>query len=83
MTTIAWHDAAGLAGVAMVLMAYLLVQTRHLDARHPLYLAVNGIGAVLVLVSLTRAFNLSAFVIQCAWIAISIYGLVRWWRERG
>ena len=80
--TIGWHDVAGLVGVALVLTAYLLVQTRHLDARHPLYLSVNGIGAILVLVSLTNAFNLSAFVIQCAWIAISVYGLVRWWRDR-
>ena len=80
--SIGWHDVAGLIGVALVLVAYLLVQTRHLDARHPLYLAVNGIGAILVLVSLTNAFNLSAFVIQCAWIAISVYGLVRWWRDR-
>ena len=80
--SIGWHDVAGLIGVALVLVAYLLVQTRHLDARHPLYLAVNGIGAILVLVSLTNAFNLSAFVIQCAWIAISVYGLVRWWRAR-
>ena len=82
MTTIAWHDVAGLVGVAFVLVAYLLVQTRHLDARRPMYLLVNAIGAVLVLVSLWFAFNLSAFVIQCAWIVISGYGLVRWWRDR-
>ena len=78
----AWHDVAGLIGVAFVLVAYLLVQTRHLDARRPVYLLVNALGAVLVLVSLWFAFNLSAFVIQCAWIVISVYGLVRWWRER-
>ncbi|MBN8480658.1 MAG: hypothetical protein J0L88_03600 [Xanthomonadales bacterium] len=80
--TIAWHDIAGLAGVALVLVAYLFVQTRHLDARRPTYLVVNAVGAVLVLVSLAYAFNLSAFVIQCAWIVISVYGLVRWWRDR-
>ncbi len=80
--TIAWHDVAGLAGVALVLVAYLLVQTRHLDARRPAYLLVNALGAMFVLVSLAYAFNLSAFVIQCAWIVISAYGLVRWWRDR-
>jgi len=80
--TIEWHDIAGLAGVAFVLVAYLLVQTRHLDARRPSYLVVNGFGAILVLISLYHTFNLSSFVIQCAWIAISLYGLVRWWRER-
>lgn len=81
--TIEWHDLAGLAGVGCVLVAYLLVQTRHLDARRPSYLLVNALGAALVLVSLLFAFNLGAFVIQCAWILISGYGLVRWWRERG
>lgn len=80
--TLAWHDIAGLIGVAMVLAAYLLVQTRTMDARQPLYLVINGVGAILVLISLLYAFNLSAFVIQCAWIAISLYGIVRWWRER-
>lgn len=80
--TLAWYDFAGLVGVAMVLAAYLLVQTRTMDARQPMYLVINGVGAVLVLISLLYAFNLSAFVIQCAWIAISLYGLVRWWRER-
>ncbi len=80
--TLAWHDIAGLIGVAMVLAAYLLVQTRTMDARQPLYLVINGVGATLVLISLLYAFNLSAFVIQCAWIAISLYGIVRWWRER-
>jgi paired small multidrug resistance pump len=79
---LAWHDAAGLGGVALVLVAYLLIQTRHLDARRPSYLILNGVGAILILLSLLYAFNLSAFVIQCAWIAISGYGLLRWWRER-
>lgn len=80
--TLAWYDFAGLIGVAMVLVAYLLVQTRTMDARQPLYLVINAAGAILVLVSLLYAFNLSAFVIQCAWIAISLYGIVRWWREK-
>ena len=80
--TVGWHDLAGLAGVGLVLAAYLLVQMRRLDARHPPYLVVNALGAVLVLVSLWYSFNLSAFVIQCAWIVISTYGLVRWWRDR-
>lgn len=78
----AWHDVAGLGGVALVLAAYLMIQTRHLDARRPTYLVLNGVGAVLILSSLLYAFNLSAFVIQCAWIAISLYGLLRWRRER-
>lgn len=80
--SLTWQDWAGLAGVAMVLVAYLLMQTRHLDGRGVGYLLLNGIGSLLVLLSLFKTFNLSAFVIQCFWIAISIYGLLRWARER-
>ena len=38
---------------------------------------MNAAGALLVLVSLLYAFNLSAFVMEVAWLAVSIYGIVR------
>lgn len=81
--TLDWPDLAGLFGVALVLGGYLLVQMRVLDARGAVFLIGNTFGALLLLLSLLYAFNLSAFVIQCAWIAISLYGLIRLWRERG
>lgn len=77
-----WHDYAGLAGVAMVLLAFLGLQAGRLRGDGILYQLLNLFGAALVLVSLVRAFNLSAFVIQVAWIAISLYGIVRGIRSR-
>ena len=72
-----WHDLLGNVGVILVLAAYLLVQLERLSATRPPYLIANGFGAFFILVSLVNEFNLSAFVIEAAWLLISIYGLVR------
>ncbi len=71
------HDLVGNLGVLCILSTYLLLQLGKLSAEHLGYSAVNGLGAALVLYSLTVNFNLSAFVIEFAWLLISIYGFFR------
>jgi hypothetical protein len=71
----AWHDLAGNLGVATILGAYLLLQMQRIDARGPAYSLLNALGAGLVTVSLLVDFNLSALVLEVAWLAISLYGL--------
>ena len=75
-----WHDFVGNLGVVFVLGTYFLIQAGRMDIRRPLYSICNAAGAVLIIVSLMYDFNLSSFVIEIAWLAISLYGLVRWWR---
>lgn len=70
-------DLVGNVGVACILGSYLAAQTDRMDPRGDIFLIINWIGSALVLYSLTHAYNQSAFVIQCAWIAISVVGLVR------
>lgn len=76
------YDVIGNAGVAMILIAYLLVQLDRLDARGVAYSLVNAVGASLVVVSLVVDFNLSAFIVEVFWALISLYGLVRSLRAR-
>jgi hypothetical protein len=76
------HDLIGNVGVLLILGSYLLVQLRRLDATGVPYLLVNGLGAGLILVSLARDFNLSAFLIELVWLLISLYGLARIFLER-
>lgn len=76
------HDLLGNAGVAMILLAYLLVQTGKLDARGLTATLVNALGAALVVVSLTVDFNLSAFVVETMWCVISLFGAARALRAR-
>ena len=80
--TYEFHDFIGNLGVALILAAYLLVQMRRLDATGLPFLVANGLGAAFILVSLLYDFNLSAFIIEIAWLLISLYGLARIFLER-
>jgi hypothetical protein len=70
-------DLAGLAGVLMMLVAYAGAQLRRLDPVKAPALLLNLVGSCLVLVSLTRAFNLPAAIIEGAWALIALAGLIR------
>ncbi len=72
-----WHDVVGNVGVLLVLIVYLLLQLQKLAANTAIFSALNAIGALMILVSLSQDFNLSAFIIEAAWLLISIYGLLR------
>ena len=75
-------DAAGLVGVGLILAAYGAVQVRRLDATRPPALLINLVGSGLILLSLTRVFNLSAAIVEAAWALIALFGLIRALVER-
>lgn len=81
MTGYEWHDLVGNVGVATIILAYLALQLGRVDGRSLAYSAANAVGAALVLVSLWVDFNLSAFVIEAFWVAISLIGVARGLRE--
>ncbi len=80
---VAWHNVVGTAGVLLILAAYLLVQTGRVSSDSLRWSVMNGIGAALVLVSLSIDVNLPAIFIESAWVVISLYGVYRWYRRRG
>ena len=77
-----FHDLIGNLGVILILAPYFLVQIRKLDAMGPAFLTANFLGAALILYSLMFDFNLSAFVIESVWAAISLVGLGRIFLEK-
>lgn len=77
-----WHDFFGNIGVVMVLLAYLLLQMNKLPLASLPYTLLNTVGSVLILGSLFYDFNLSSFIIELAWLAISVFSLWRWLRAR-
>ena len=81
--TYGWHDLLGNFGVVLVLAIYMLLQLEKLSATGFLYSATNGLGALLILVSLIYEFNLSAFIIEAFWLLISTYGIVRYFSHNG
>ena len=72
-----WHDIVGTAGAAIILVSYFLLQMQRISSRALSYSVLNGLGALLILVSLSIEFNLSAFVVEAFWLLISVIGVVR------
>jgi hypothetical protein len=70
-------DIAGLIGVTLILAGYAAATAGRLHPRGAPSLAVNFVGASLILLSLTRQFNLSAAIVEGAWALIALIGLVR------
>lgn len=77
-----WYDFVGNLGVVLILVTYTLLQLEKLKSSQLSYSALNGVGAGLILVSLSMEFNLSAFLIEFFWLLISIMGIVRHRRSR-
>ncbi|MEL6686105.1 MAG: hypothetical protein AAFP97_00615 [Pseudomonadota bacterium] len=76
-------DLIGLAGVVLILIAYFALQTERIASEDWRFSAINGLGAILIMISLYFTFNLASFVIEVFWLIISVYGLWKVWRRRG
>lgn len=70
-----WFDLVGFAGVLLIIVAYLLLQVEKLASTSPKYSVLNAVGALLIMVSLVFAFNLSAFIVEAFWFLISLVGI--------
>jgi hypothetical protein len=71
------YDILGLVGVVLILAAYAAATTGRMHPKGAPSLAVNFAGASLILLSLTRSFNLSAAIVEGAWAVIALLGLLR------
>ena len=72
-----WYDWIGIAGTLMVLAAFFLLQAGRLTGTGLVYQLLNLFGAGGVLVSLIGQFNVSVFLLEAVWVAISAYGIAR------
>lgn len=75
-------DLLGYAGVSLVVVTYGLSQMGRMDVKRPLYPALNGVGALLILISLYFRPNPPSVVIEFFWLAISVLGLIRALRNK-
>ena len=75
--TLDWTVIVGLFGMIVTLLAYFLLQAQKLHGNGLIYQLMNAVGALGVALSLLFGkFNLPAFLLEAAWLAISIYGIV-------
>lgn len=72
-----WYDLVGLLGTVIVVGSYFMLQSGRLSGTSLAYQWLNIAGSGCILVSLAGGFNVSVALLQCTWIAISVYGIVR------
>ena len=77
-----WADSLGIVGVVLIVGTYLLLQLNRLDNLSLSYSLFNGVGALLILISLIFKFNVSAFIIELFWVIISTIGVIRYFRRK-
>ncbi len=68
-------DIIGVIGVLLGLGAYALLQKQMITATSKEYLFLNALSPLLVMCSLSVHWNLPAFMLQVAWLAITLYGI--------
>ncbi len=76
------YNAIGLIGVTMMLIVFFLLQNGNISYDKMAYQLCNLIGALMVIFSLTRFWNLSSFVIEAFWVLISAWGLFKIIKKR-
>lgn len=73
------HNLAGTLGVLAILYGYYGLQSEKLKFDDYLFLLLNAIGSFLIVLSLLKEFNMSAFFIELAWVIVSLFGLYKRW----
>ena len=77
-----FHEVLGTTGAILIVGAYFLLQVQRLDPKGLTYSVVNALGAGAIVTSLTVEWNLSAFLVEAFWFAVSVFGIVRWAQRR-
>lgn len=70
-------DTVGCCGTFIVLIAYILLQTRKLNSHNFLFSFLNFVGGLMILVSLLYCWNLAAVAMEVSWVTISAFGMLK------
>ncbi len=72
----------GVLGFVLYVGGFFLIQNGSVCGNGIMYPLSKVIAATCVLISLTSAFNLASFLIQCSYIAIGLYGVGKRLRKK-
>ncbi|GAB4162482.1 MAG: hypothetical protein Tsb006_0730 [Rickettsiaceae bacterium] len=70
-------DIVGLMGVFLVVTSFFLLQAEKFTPDSTGYLLFNFFGALMLLFSLYYNWNLASVIIECLWLTITIYGIIK------
>ncbi len=77
-----FYNSVGAIGVILCLIAFFLIQTHRITAKHLGYILLNLCGSALIIFSLCFAWNLPSFMVEICWLLISLLGLYQYWKNR-
>jgi len=80
--SVAWYDILGTAGVAIIILTYILLQLERIRSGQLLYSLLNAFGASLILISLYYDFNFPSFIVEFFWLLISLFGIGKFFLKR-
>ncbi len=74
-------EMIGFTGAFLFLISYALLQTGKMKADSLSYSFVNLVAALMILISLMYSWNFPAVFIETAWIIVSAYGMLKFYRK--
>ena len=77
-----WYDILGTAGVAIIILTYVLLQLGRIRSEQIAYSLLNAFGAFLILISLVYSFNFPSFVVEFFWLLISLFGIGKYLMQK-
>ena len=77
-----FYDLLGTLGVALILLAYLLLQIDKLKSSDLLFSLMNAAGSGLILLSLYFDFNFPSFLVEGVWLVISTIGIIKYFLNK-
>ena len=79
--TYTYTDYIGMVGVAITLIAYLLLSLRKINPLAWKYPFFNAFGSVLILFSLWFKWNPAAWWMEVCWLLISLHGVFHYFKS--
>lgn len=73
----AFFNMMSVAGDALTMLAYYLLQSKKISAESPLFLSMNCLGSTIILIPLLCHSSLALILDQMVWLSISIYGVIQ------
>jgi hypothetical protein len=72
-----FSDVIGIIGVGLVVSSFFLLQAEKFTPSSWGYLLFNLFGAMMLLFSLFHTWNLASVIIECLWLSITTYGIIK------
>lgn len=67
----------GLIGVGIIVVSYFLLHAHLLKIENLIFSVLNAVSSLMVLYSLIYEWNTPAVLIECFWLGISLFGIIR------